>query len=191
MATAKTQTGKLKQLHIAPRKARLVANSIKGMPVWRAEAILMQRPHRSAEPILKLLRSTVSNAKNNTNMDANKLVIKNIMVDGGPVMKRFMPRAFGRATPILKRMSHITLTLEESNKVVDAKFTVVDTAKEKREAKKVARKKAEKEKGKNKKDKKEEPIVKPKQEIKEDSKGLKTKDQSKSIFKKMFRRKSI
>lgn len=180
---------------MAPRKVRLIANSLKGMPVWKAEAVLMHRPQRSAEPLLKLLRSTVANAKNNAGMETDKLRIQSIMVDGGPVMKRFMPRAFGRATPILKRMSHVTLVLVEADKVAPAKFNVVDTAKEKREAKKAARKQAEKDREKGKKPKKEddkEELAKtPKKDTQKDFKGPQPKDKSKGVFKKMFRRKSV
>jgi len=105
-------TAKLKYLHMAPRKVRLVANSIKGKHVVEAEAQLVYAPQRAAKPLLKLLRSAVSNAANKK-LDKNKLVISSITVDEGLMLKRWLPRAMGRATPIQKKMSHVAIVLEE------------------------------------------------------------------------------
>lgn len=102
----------LNYLHIAPRKVRLVANLIKGMAVNRAEFELGHLTKRSARSFEKLLRSAVANAKHNFHISGNGLYIKEIKVCQGPMLKRFTPRAFGRASPIRKRMSHIVLTLE-------------------------------------------------------------------------------
>jgi len=102
----------LNNLRIAPRKVRLVANLIKGMPTSQAQAQLKFLPKRSSEPILKLLNSAIANAKN-FNLDENNLYISKIFVDSGQTMKRWLPRAFGRATPIMKRSSRITLFLNE------------------------------------------------------------------------------
>jgi len=132
------ETVKLRHLHIAPRKARLVANLIKGMPVNAAEAQLMLRPKRSAGPILKLLKSAVANMVNNRKLDADTLVIEKITVDGGPSMRRFLPRAMGRATPILKRTCHVTLVLKETGKKIAARYNTVK-AKNEKEAKKLAK----------------------------------------------------
>src|SRR3989344_9692027 len=119
------QIAKLKYLHIAPRKVRLVANALRGLPANEAEAQLYLRPQRASKPLLKLLRSAIANAKNNQKTDPDKLVVESIQVDSGPVLKRFLPRAMGRATPILKRTSHVTLVLKESERKFEPKFNIV------------------------------------------------------------------
>lgn len=119
----KTQTAKLSYLHIAPRKVRLIANTLKGLSVQESEAQLLLRPQRSARPLLKLIRSAVANAKNK-NMDAGKLVIASILVNQGPMLKRILPRAQGQATPIHKKMSHVVLVLKESDKALINRFTI-------------------------------------------------------------------
>lgn len=103
----------LKYLRISPRKTRLVAELIKGLSVNQAEAQLMFLKKRSAEPILKLLKSAVSNAENNFHLNKDNLFIKLIRVDEGPALKRYRPRARGAAYPIKKRTSHITIVLAE------------------------------------------------------------------------------
>ncbi len=119
-----TQVAKLSYLKIAPRKVRLITDSLKGMTTNEAEAALMLRPNRSAKPILKLLRSAVSNAKNNQKLSGENLVIESILVNQGPMLKRHLPRARGMATPIQKKMSHIILTLEEAG-VSENRFKIV------------------------------------------------------------------
>ena len=113
----------LNNLRISPRKVRLVANLIKGLPVNEAKVQLKFLVKRSSEPILKLLNSAVANAKNNFELDENNLYISRIFVDGGQVLKRWLPRAFGRATPIMKRTSHITLYLAERTPTADKKVS--------------------------------------------------------------------
>jgi len=103
----------LRYLRIAPRKVRLVADSVKGKTIRKAEAALRFSTRRPATHIRKLLNSAVSNAKHNFNKDKDKLFIKDIRVDSGPTLKRFMPRARGRSAEIKKRSSHITIMLEE------------------------------------------------------------------------------
>lgn len=103
----------LNYLHISPRKVRLVANLIKGMDARGAELELQHVPKRGAKPLLKLLRSAVANAKHNFELGEGVLYIKKIMVNSGPVTKRFRARAFGRAAPIRKRTSHVWLELGE------------------------------------------------------------------------------
>ena len=109
----KSQLAQLNYLHIAPRKVRLISDTLKGMPVKEAEAQLILRVQRSAKPLLKLLRSAIANARNQK-MDASRLFVSSIRVDQGPMLKRFLPRAQGRATPIHKKMSHVTLILSEA-----------------------------------------------------------------------------
>lgn len=120
----KTQTAQLNYLRIAPRKVRFVADLIRGASVNDAEALLMHQPRRPAAPLLKLLRSAVQNAKHNQKLDPNKLVVESIRVDQGPMLKRYLPRARGMATPIQKKMSHVTLVLVEKE-TKTPKFKIV------------------------------------------------------------------
>ncbi|KKU06303.1 MAG: 50S ribosomal protein L22 [Parcubacteria group bacterium GW2011_GWA2_45_30] len=106
----------LKNLHIAPRKVRLVASLIRGMDVGRAETELANLVKRSSEPVSKLLRSAVANAVHNFGLSRDGLYVSEIRVDGGEVFKRFRARAFGRAAPIRKRTSHISLILASRDK---------------------------------------------------------------------------
>src|SRR3989338_7023577 len=101
----------LKHLRMSPRKVRLVANLLKGTGVIRAENQLKFLPKRATSPLLKLLKSAVANAENNHNLKKSNLYVSRIAVDGGPVLKRMRPRAFGRAAQILKRTSHVNLVL--------------------------------------------------------------------------------
>lgn len=106
-------TARLHYLHIAPRKVRLVAGLVKGLPAPVALAQLKHLPKRASAPMEKLLRSAVANAKHNFSLDEKNLRVKNVIVDSGPVLKRMVPRAFGRGAMIRKRMSHVTLLLDE------------------------------------------------------------------------------
>lgn len=105
---------KLNNLRISPRKVGLVAGLIRRMKADKAEKTLVFVYKRSAEPVLKLLKSAVANAKNNFNLKEENLYIKEIKVDEGRTLKRFMPRARGRASRINKRTSNITLILSET-----------------------------------------------------------------------------
>ena len=98
---------------MAPRKVRSVADLIRGLPVNEAEAQLMAMNKRAALPFLKLLRSAVSNLRNNRKAVGDGFYVENLMVDGGPMVKRSLPRARGMATPIQRKMSHITMVLGE------------------------------------------------------------------------------
>lgn len=106
-------TAKLTMLRVTPQKARLVADLVRGKDVAEAEAILQFTPKRSARPMLKLLQSAKANAVNNHDMFEDDLFISKIMIDEGPTMKRFLPRARGRADLLRKRTCHINITLEE------------------------------------------------------------------------------
>ncbi len=108
---ATTQIAKLNYLRIAPRKVRSVADLVKGLSVNDAEAQLLVQPRRPAKALLKLLRSAVANAKNNQRLNPNHLFIASFRVDGGPMLKRMLPRARGSASPIQKKMSNVTLVL--------------------------------------------------------------------------------
>ena len=96
----------------SPRKVRLVAGAVKGKPVTQADTILAYTAKRAAEPIQKLIKSAAANAAA-AGVDTTTLVVKNIEVNKGVVMKRSMPRAMGTAKPINKRMSHVTVTLAQ------------------------------------------------------------------------------
>jgi len=104
---------KLRYLRIAPRKVRLVADLIRGKSVEEAQNILNFVPKRAAEPLFKLLKQGISNAKNNFQLEEKNLYISKITVDEGPKSKRVFPRSRGRAEEIQKKTSHITLILDE------------------------------------------------------------------------------
>ncbi|MCE5172600.1 50S ribosomal protein L22 [Paenibacillus profundus] len=100
-------------VRIAPRKVKLVIDLIRGKEVGEAIAILRHTP-KSASPVVeKLLNSAIANAEHNYQMDVNKLVIAQVYANQGPTMKRFRPRAMGRASRINKRTSHITIVVSE------------------------------------------------------------------------------
>jgi len=103
----------LKYLRISPRKVQIVADLIRGKNVGTAMAILMQTPKAASEPMMKLLKSAVANAENNFNMDVEKLIVTEVFATPGPILKRVMPRAQGRAYRINKRTSHVTLAVAE------------------------------------------------------------------------------
>src|SRR5699024_2210666 len=101
-----------KSVRIAPRKIRLVVDLIRGKGTTEAISIL-QHTQRGASPVIeKLIQSAVANAEHNYDMDSEKLIIKDAYVDEGMTMKRFKPRAQGRASAINKRTSHVTVVLE-------------------------------------------------------------------------------
>ena len=103
-----------KFIRTAPRKARMVTELVKGKGVGEALNILAFTKKAPAKIVAKLLRSAVANADQMKNIDVDTLFIKEITVDQGPTMKRYRPRAMGRATIVRRRMSHITVVLDES-----------------------------------------------------------------------------
>ena len=98
-------------VRIPPRKARLVANQVRGLHIERARALLEFSPRGAAHDIRKLIESAASNAENNHDLIADEMKVVEITVDEGPTLRRFRPRALGRATPINKRTSHIAVAL--------------------------------------------------------------------------------
>jgi large subunit ribosomal protein L22 len=98
-----------KYIRMSPSKIRRVLRQIQGKTYQEALLVLEFMPYTSCEPIIKVLRSAAANAKNNFGFDETKLVVKEAFADQGPVMKRFRPRAQGRAYRILKATSHITI----------------------------------------------------------------------------------
>ena len=103
----------IKYARISPRKVQIVCDLIRGKDVKTAQGILMATPKAASELMLKLLKSAVSNAENNHNMDSEKLYVSETYANPGPILKRFMPRAQGRAYRINKRTSHITIVVAE------------------------------------------------------------------------------
>jgi ribosomal protein L22 len=106
-----TVRAKAKYVRTAPRKARLVVDHIRGKSVDQARAILLTTPRAASRDVLKLLDSAIANAENNHELLADELVVGRVYVDEGPTLKRFRPRALGRATRIHKRTSHMTIEL--------------------------------------------------------------------------------
>ncbi|KAA9131785.1 50S ribosomal protein L22 [Marinihelvus fidelis] len=107
-------TAKLNGARISAQKVRLVADQVRGMPVEKAEQLLAFSPQKAASIVKKVLLSAVANAEHNEGADIDELKISAICVDEGPTMKRGRARAKGRGTRILKRTSHITVTLADS-----------------------------------------------------------------------------
>jgi ribosomal protein L22 len=98
-------------VRIAPRKARLIADQVRGMHIEKARALLQFSPRGAALPIHKLIDSAAANAENNHDLIGDEMRVASITVDEGPTLRRFRPRAMGRATPINKRTSHIAVAL--------------------------------------------------------------------------------
>ncbi|MEW9670166.1 50S ribosomal protein L22 [Ammoniphilus sp. CFH 90114] len=102
-----------RQVRIAPRKVRLVVDLIRGKQVGEALAILAHTPKAASPVVEKVLKSAIANAEHNLELDPNSLVISKVFVDEGATLKRFRPRAMGRASRINKRTSHITVVVSE------------------------------------------------------------------------------
>ena len=117
-------SAKAKYLKISPKKVRLVLRVVRGMSVEEAQNQLKFIPKKASKYVLKLLNSALANAEHNFNLKKENLYIKRIIADEGPALKRWRPKAFGRATPIKKRSSHINIVLAEkvaSQKIVKKK----------------------------------------------------------------------
>jgi large subunit ribosomal protein L22 len=104
-------TAKARFIRVTPRKARLVVDVIRGKRVGEAMSTLKFMPQHASRVVEKLLKSAIANAEQKNVSDVDRLKVKAAFVDQGPVMKRVMPRAMGRANIIRKRSSHITLVL--------------------------------------------------------------------------------
>ena len=107
-------TARLKNARISAQKVRLVADQVRGMPVEKAEQLLAFSTKKAARIMKKVLLSAIANAEHNDGADIDELSISAVMVDEGPTLKRGRARAKGRGTRILKRTSHITLTVADS-----------------------------------------------------------------------------
>ena len=113
MEETKIAKAYLRYVRIAPRKVQIVCDLIRGKDAGTAMAILMQTPKAASEPVLKLLKSAAANAENNHQMDPEKLYVSACYANPGPIIKRIMPRAQGRAYRINKRTSHVTIAVSE------------------------------------------------------------------------------
>lgn len=134
----------LRYLRQAPRKVRLQADVIRGMSVTEAQAQLMLSPRRSSDPILKLLKSAIANAKYKK-IDPHTLIVKEIRVDQGPKQKRWIPRARGAWSSIIKWTSHVTIVLGVSDTLQKSAIVIYEKPKKKikDEKKKVQKQKAD------------------------------------------------
>ena len=109
---------KARNIRMSPRKIRLVVDLIRGMDVQKAQEQLGFMKKHAAKPVLKLLNSAMANAEHNFQLKKEDLYVKYVVADGGPVLKRWRPRAFGRAAGIRKRSTHISMILEEKDQQI-------------------------------------------------------------------------
>lgn len=123
-------------VRISPRKARQVMDMVRGKDVQDALNTLTFLPKKAARLIEKVVKSAAANAENNFGMTRDFLYISKAYVDGGPALKRWLPRAYGRATPIKKRLSHITVFVSEREQSAVKKTKTVKTAETKKKANK-------------------------------------------------------
>ncbi len=114
-------------VRITPMKAKRVVDMVRGMPVDDALALLRFAPQAASETVYKVLESAVANAETTEDLDRGTLVVSKATVDQGPTMKRWRPRAQGRATRILKRTSHITLVVEPAEDPAAKNTTATNT----------------------------------------------------------------
>jgi large subunit ribosomal protein L22 len=105
-----------RNIRISPQKVRLVIDTIRGKPVSEALAILRFLPHKATGPVAKVVKSASANAENNFDMDPDDLMVARIYADESRTLKRYRPRARGRANQILKRSSHITVVVSERDR---------------------------------------------------------------------------
>lgn len=121
--TPKTAQAIARYLRTTPRKIRMVADIIRGLPVSEAEAQLLANPRRASGIVLKVLRSAAANAEVQK-MDRSKLFVRSIFGDQGPMLKRFLPRARGSASEIQKKMCHLTIILAENPAQAAPRFKI-------------------------------------------------------------------
>ncbi len=103
-----------KYIRVSPQKLRLIVDQIRGLPVGKALEILQFSPKRAAHPIKKTLESAIANAEHNEGTDIDDLYVERVFVDEGPTLKRWRPRAKGRATTVFKRTSHVTVSVGDA-----------------------------------------------------------------------------
>lgn len=185
-------TAKLNNLRVAPRKSKLVADLIKGMDVEVALSQLEMHVKRTSPYMKKLLLSAIANGENNFGLDRNNLYVSDVRVGAGATLKRWMPKAFGRAGQILKRTSKIDLVLEERVEGKGRK-TKEDMEKEKKkraDEKKKAEKERLREQEEMEKEEKKEGVEKG-EETKKGESQIKKETKQKGWTKRIFQRKSM
>jgi len=116
-ADVRTAFARASQVNVTPMKARRVVDLIRNKPAAQALAVLKFAPQAASEPVAKVLASAIANATNNFDLDEDTLIVSRAWVDEGPTLKRFQPRAQGRAYRIRKRTSHITIEVESVERV--------------------------------------------------------------------------
>jgi len=107
-------TAILRTVRLSPQKGRLIADMIRGLKVERALEILQFSTRRAAKPVKKVLESAIANAEHNQGADIDELRVSEIQIDAGPMLKRFHARAKGRGVRVIKRTSHISVTVSDS-----------------------------------------------------------------------------
>lgn len=182
----------LKNLRIAPRKVRLVTHSIIGLDAREALIQLEKQVKKSVSPVYDLLKSAMANAMNNNGLDETNLYVWEIRVGDGLRLKRWLPRAFGRATPLIRRGSNVTVILEEriegKNRVTKQKPAAAPIKADKEVVASVSEKSEVSEREEAKTEKTEQKTVKP--EVKKEiTKGV--KPVGAQTVKRMFQRKSM
>lgn len=185
-------TATLKNLRISPRKTRLVTDLIKGRDVEDALVILSHTVKKTSVFLEKLLRSAIANAENNFGLDKSNIYIYDIQVGEGATLKRWLPRAFGRATKLLKRSSNIYLVLEE--KIEGKNRKSKEQLKKEREAAKAETKKMEKETERQEQEKQKKKTREEAPNVKKDIRELYKKKQEEGRsdwVKKIFKRKAL
>ena len=115
-----TAQARARYVRMTPRKVRRVVDLIRGLPAEQAQAVLRFAPQAASEPVGKVLDSAIANAENNAQLPVESLVVREAYVDEGPTLKRFQPRAQGRAYRINKRTSHITVVVESRPELMPA-----------------------------------------------------------------------
>lgn len=185
-------TAKLNNLRVAPRKSKLVADLIKGLDVSEALNQLDGAIKRTSPHMKKLLSSAIANAENNFGLDKDNLYVFDATIGAGPTLKRWMPKAYGRAGRIMKRTSKITIVLEErvEGKGRKSKEEMEKEKKQRMEEKKKHEKEIEKEREEMKKEEKTDKEATFSKVSEEKEKG-KIDTQKKSWTNKIFRRKSM
>jgi len=182
-------TAQLNNIRIAPRKSRLVARLVKGMDVSEALGQLDVNVKKTSSFMAKLILSAVANGENNFGLDKNNLYVYEVLVGEGPVMKRWMPKAFGRAGRILKRTSKIKLTLEER---VEGKGRKTKEEMDKEKKKRLEEKKKQMKEMSEEKETKSEPKAGKTEKIEAVKNVENSKKESKNKWgEKIFRRKSM
>ena len=189
-------SAKLNNLRIAPRKIRLVTNLIKKMDIENAINQLDFTIKKGSAPIKKLLQSAVSNGENNFGIDKDNMYVMDVIVGAGPTLKRWMPKAFGRAGQILKRTSRVEIILEE--KIEGKGRKTKEQMEKEKQARIEERKKADKIRAKEREEEEkssdnapEEGKAKLAEKIKDTEKPKKPTDKKTGWGSKIFRRKSM